>query len=46
MPWRDLDNYTSYPHNNYNNLFSERRQRRSSCYAVFAVKTFLICPEI
>ena len=40
MPWRGRDNHTDRLHNDYNNLFSERRQRRSTCYAVFAVATY------
>lgn len=34
------DSHTDQQHNNLNNLFSERRKRRSTCHAGFATGTF------
>ena len=36
MPWRTPSNHIDLQHNNFASLFSERRQRRSTCYAIFS----------
>lgn len=45
-PWRRLSSHTDRQRNEFQNLFSERRPRRSARYAVWLVVTFLHYPQI